>query len=100
MLVRAWLLLISTARPFVSTRPLEMCCSAVVASTLSYPLQAYKREERLAATMLRQKESRHQSYMKSREELIASSITTAFTGGERERQPIYHHKVNWVYPSH
>ena len=75
---------------------LEFGYCQVVASTLSYSFQAYKREERLAAQMLRQKESRHQSYMKSREELIASSITTAFSGGERERQPVYHHKVSCV----
>ena len=48
-----------------------------------FPLitQAYRKEERLAATILRQKESRQQNFMKSREEFIASSITSAFVGG-------------------
>ena len=39
-----------------------------------------------AATIMRQKEARQQSFMKSREHFIASSITSAF-GGEKERPP-------------
>lgn len=40
----------------------------------------YRKEERLAATISRQKETRQQNFMKSREEFIASSITSALTG--------------------
>ena len=39
------------------------------------------REERLAAAIARSKELRQESYMRGREEVLASAITSAFGGG-------------------
>ena len=53
----------------------------------------YRREERLAAAIAKSKDLRQQSYMRTREETLASTITSAFSGGasgivERERVPV------------
>ena len=56
-----------------------------------------RREERLAAAIARSKEHRHDTYMRGREEALASAISSAFIGGEsrpshsRERDRSHHH---------
>ena len=55
----------------------------------SYKPTGYHREERLAAAIARSKEARQDSYLRNREEFVASAITSAFGGApvtnERDR---------------
>lgn len=54
--------------------------------TFQHP-NSYRREEHLAAAIQRSKESRHDSYLRGREEVLAQAITSALGGGgaiERE----------------
>ena len=57
--------------------------------TPQYNPSSYRREERLDAAIARSKESRQDSYMRGREEFLASAITSALgggsTGGDRNR---------------
>lgn len=49
----------------------------------------HRREERLAAAITRSRESRQQSYMRNRDEYVASAITSAFASDrEREREAV------------
>ncbi len=54
-------------------------------------LPRQRREERLAAAIARSKEHRHDSYMRGREEALASAILSAFDGGAGESRSNHHH---------
>lgn len=50
----------------------------------------YRREEHVAATIQRSKESRHDTFLRGREEVLAQAITSALGGGGGggiEREP-------------
>ena len=63
---------------------------------MTCPQHSHRREERLAAAIARSKEHRHDTYMRGREEALASAISSAFIGGEsrsshtRERERSHH----------
>lgn len=65
-----------------------MACWVTLVFSCNQGASGYQREEHIAAAIARSKEAHQETFMRGREEFLASAITTAFGGGgasERER---------------